>query len=518
MPLQYCMQTQFTNQPSNAQFKSQYGINMVFHGTGGAFSNTTTLTLNVPYINSQVDFAIDNGYDGIIWDEEYSTIYNGYDKRQSDDATIDFVLNALQSLCVATKSRCIARGKPNFKVGLYGHPSFADDYDVLVNYQARPDIPARAERYATWLDAKIRCGQRYTGTPGQYTSVPFTSFCDFICPSLYMPYGRLNGTTVHIDAWGNVATLEIQAVKQIASSVYPYFTFCYSPYAQWGNQTIDGYAMTKALDVFNQYADGMIMWAWAPSIQYGNFTNRPSSYTNSTPESTVLSQWTGITNGAFVAYLGNTRFVVTGINTLGVTGATGMSSVCGAIQSRMNAAIGASATITGNTYQVPLGPVSVAWDSTFKSYYFNFMNATGSTNTSQPPNAHRANYNSSFWYPIQMDAVAGATARVNGQYTEVSTLIGQQYTNQQGKAPDGNGFQYAYSGRTAGTTSAFRSQYEWDDYAVGQPWWELLSARGLSQQARVAINAANPTSGSYVVVGGAVLNRTTYNEFLERNQ
>lgn len=516
MGFKYSSALAFTNQPSLTAFRETYGMDN-YYTTSGAFSQISpTFIVNTAYVNSRVDYAIDAGYDGIIWDDEDTIIYQGYDIRRSSEATVDATLNALQEVCVTSKNRAIARGKPNFKIGLYSHPGFSDDYNTPVLYKGNPTNPTYLQDYNNWRAAYLRCGQRYVG-PGQYTSVPFSSFCDIVCPSIYTPYGRIggpSGSTSYIDDWVQVTQLQISAIKQIATTVYPYYTFAYSPASQWANQSIDGYTMTSILGVLPQISEGIIMWGFGPSFVWRDFTFRPSGYTNGTQESTILSNWTGITNGAMVLDISRTKFLVTGINTFGVTGATGMTTVCQRLTERINAAVGATSVLAAQTYEVPIGPITVSWDSTYKSYYFNLSNPTGSTFSSQPPNMHRGNYASPF-IPYTVTGFSGASAAA-GPYRDVSELIGSSYTNQTGRAPGGNSFIYGYADRQGNLTGS-RSQYEWDDYAVGQPWWNVFSEKALAQKQLDAVNSISAPSSSsqFIVVNGRVYEKSEYERLTE---
>lgn len=526
MGFKYCSTLLFTNQPSLTAFRETYGMENYFTTSGGFSQVSPTFIVNTSYINTRTDYAIDAGYDGIIWDDEDGVIYEGYDNRKSNDATIDATLNALQQVCETSKQRAIARGRPDFKVGLYSHPGFPDDYNTPVLYKNAPTNPTYLAAYNAWRDAYARTGKRYSGTPGVYIDVPFTSFCDLICPSIYTPYGRRGGptgSTSLIDDWVQVSQLVVSAVRQVADTIYPYHTFAYSPAAQWANQSVDAYTVNSILNVLPQIAEGVILWGFGPSFVWRDFTFRPAGYTNGTQESTILSSWTGITNGAMALDISRTQFLVSGVNTFGVTGATGMTTVCQRLTERINAAVAATAYILtpyNQTYEVPLGPITVSWDSTYKSFYFNLANPTGSTFSSQPPNMHRGNYASPF-IPINVTGISGGTASVpfytgTTAYKEISSLIGSSTTNQTGRAPLGNSFVYGYADRQ-GNLSSTRSQFEWDDYAVGQPWWNAFSEKALAQKQQDAINAVVPPAGSsqYIVVNGRVYRKDEYERLTE---
>lgn len=443
----------FLGQPSVSQFRSAFNLFSVYPASG-AFVNTTSLTIDTTRINQLVDACIDGGYDAIAWNETGSNLEIA--RAGMTDVEIDAILDAIKSVYDQSKARANARGRSDLFVGFDDIPGgFSSSYSTPLQYEQNSSNPTYLQNFQSWTDWMDRLNKRKIN--GVFVTTPFSASFDFICPKV----NGVSGTSsTAVSEWKLFARRTLQEMRSRVAGgkpLYASFASTYDASSYYIGVPISSNHMTEAISLFKTYSDGIVLkGGLGSSYKYGNFRWRPSGAN----EAADLTAWRTISSGSFSLSIAGVKYKITGINTSAAVSMTAVASTLqSAIQSKISA--GLAGTFDG-VYPLPLGTVTVTWNSTQKSFLFS-MTTNGAT-TPQPPYFHR-NYQGSAFVISSKNDWNSSTA---GTDLAVSQFIGDITINN-ASAPANKQWVYTNSS----------SQREWEEYAEGQSWWTVFSEQSL---------------------------------------
>lgn len=444
MPFKFFQSMSFSGQPSVSTLRSVYNIFGIYTTTG-AFVGTSNLSINTTKINQSVDFAISQGYNGICWNEQGSNISTF--RPGITDSEIDAILDAIKTIYDISKARAISMGKPELLIGFYDIPGLSfDNYYGPIAYNTNSSS-TNAVNWSNWID---RLNKRKIN--GVYTVVPFSGSFDFIAPEVNPLFGNDSSS---ISEWKIFAETKIQQMTNRLSDnkpVYPFFTMSFNSSERWNGILVDSNHMTESLNMIKSCSDGVILFGGLDvGYQYGKYRWRPSGAN----ETADLVAWTSVSDGSFSISLNNEKFKITGINT---TAASGMNSVALTLQTAIRAKVDSGVTFD-NYYPVPVGLVTVEWNSAQKSFLFSIANHSSYP---QPPNFSAGAINifsKNYW---GADNTSSTDLGTN-QFLGVPTINNSGLPGNQ---------QWIYVGT--------KNNQEWQFYAENQPWWEVFSEQSSS--------------------------------------